>query len=101
MHISIIFLTFAEGIVGGHVPMTRGNLIHPFPFTKDKIVKEIRYMRKLTQEQFVEKARSIHKGKYGYDRAVYDGHTSIKSGKSPCRLRMQEMQGRENPLHQE
>ena len=57
--------------------MTRGNLIHPFPFTKDKIVKEIRYMRKLTQEQFEEKARSIHKGKYGYDRAVYNGGTSI------------------------
>lgn len=77
LHVSIIFLTFAEGIVGGHVPMTRGNLIHPFPFTKDKIVKEIRYMRKLTQEQFEEKARSIHKGKYGYDRAVYNGGTSI------------------------
>ena len=77
LHISIIFLTFAEGIVGGHVPMTRGNLIHPFPFTKDKIVKEIRYMRKLTQEQFEEKARSIHKGKYGYDRAMYNGGASI------------------------
>ena len=57
--------------------MTRGNLIRPFPFSEDKVVKEIRYMRKLTQEQFVEKARSIHKGKYGYDRAVYDGYTSI------------------------
>lgn len=77
LHISIIFFIFAKGIVGGHVPMTRGNLIHPFPFTKDKIVKEIRCMRKLTQEQFEEKARSIHKGKYGYDRAVYNGGTSI------------------------
>lgn len=80
LHISIIFFIFAKGIVGGHVPMTRGYLIHPFPFTKDKIIKEIRYMsKKRTLQQLLVELKSIHGDRYGYDLVNDDNYKSRQS----------------------
>ena len=80
LHISIIFFIFAKGIVGGHVPMTRGYLIHPFPFIKDKIIKEIRYMsKKRTLQQLLVELKSIHGDRYGYDLVNDDNYKSRQS----------------------
>lgn len=60
--------------------MTRGNLIHPFPFAKDKVVKEIRYMsKKVSLQEFVERSRIIHQGKYSYELVTNEKYSNLLS----------------------
>lgn len=76
-----IVCIFAIGIVGSHDPMTRAKLAPPFPIYIGQDLERVSTMkRRLTLENFVERATNIHKGKYGYslvNKDNFKGSTSI------------------------
>lgn len=80
LHISILLLIFAIGIVGSSYPMTREYLIPPFPFDKDKIIERISKMsKKVTTENVIARSIKKHGRKYDYSLVHYvDCKTPIK-----------------------
>lgn len=63
---------FAKWIVGGHVPMTSGKPITASTLHLIGVIKRYRQMTKrLTTEEFINKARKIHGDKYDYSKVEY------------------------------
>lgn len=74
LHMSLFFAIFAIGIVGSSYPMTREFPTSPFPINKVGLTKKLKDMsKKLTTEEFIAKARSVHGDKYDYSKSVYTG----------------------------
>ena len=72
LYISILLLTFAIEIVGGHVPMNGGFSTSPFSIFKVGLIKKVETMpKKLTTEEFVRRARLVHGDKYDYSKVEY------------------------------
>lgn len=79
LHISILLLIFAIGIVGSSYPMTRELSTSPFPINKVDITKKLKDMpKRLTKEGFIERAILVHGDKYDYSKANYvNAHTKV------------------------
>lgn len=79
LHIPIFLLIFAIGIVGSSYPMTRELSTSPFPVNKVDITKKLKYMpKRLTKEDFIERAMLVHGNKYDYSKVNYvDAHTKV------------------------
>jgi hypothetical protein len=59
--------------------MTRELSTSPFPINKVDVIKKLNIMpKKLTQEEFVRRAKEIHGNKYDYSKVKYvDAHTKV------------------------
>lgn len=79
LHIPIFLLTFAIGIVRSHDLMIRELSTSPFPINKVDITKKLKDMpKRLTKEEFIERAMLVHGDKYDYSKVNYvDAHTKV------------------------
>lgn len=72
LHISILLLTFAVEIVGGHVPANGGFSTSPFSVCKVELIKKVDIMpKRLNTEEFIRRARLVHGDKYDYSKVAY------------------------------
>ena len=79
LHIPIFLLIFAIGIVRSHDLMIRELSTSPFPINKVDITKKLKDMpKRLTKEEFIERAMLVHGDKYDYSKVNYvDAHTKV------------------------
>lgn len=80
MHISIILLTFAIGIVGFGHPMTRELSTSPFPINKVDVIKKLNNMgRKKTLEEVKAAFKDVWGDRYIYDLITEENYVNMKT----------------------